>query len=313
MRVLIAEDDALARRILESALTKWKYEVIATVDGEQAWKVLRDPEAPSLAVLDWEMPGLTGPEICRKFRALTNTRPVYILLLTAKESKDDLVAGLESGADDYISKPFNQSELKARLKVGERLVNLQRELDKRNRELKDINRQLEIFSSQDGLTGIYNRRHFDIHIENEWRRAMRAAGPISLIMIDIDYFKFYNDHCGHLGGDDCLKRVAKAILGCIHRGGDIVARYGGEEFAILLPNTTSESVMSMCHRMCDAVRDMAIPHPKSKAANVVTISLGAATIIPAAKSEYNTLIEQADKALYQAKENGRNRSQYFNA
>jgi diguanylate cyclase (GGDEF)-like protein len=292
-----------------------------TQDGAEALRGLRAPDSPQLAILDWMMPGLTGPQVCQELRSSSLTRSVYAILLTAKEGTESIVEGLEAGADDFVNKPFDRGELKARLHVGTRVIQLRQDLSDRMHELEEANRKLHDLSSLDDLTGIPNRRHFDTDLDREWRRAHRAGNPLALIMIDIDYFKNYNDTYGHLGGDECLMRVAGCLKECARRGSDLVARYGGEEFVVLLPEVRIEGAAILAERMRSAVDALAIPHSASRTADHVTISLGAAERFsaqaeppepgdkpdPASTSSPATLIEAADKALYEAKHNGRNR------
>lgn len=321
MRILIAEDDPLSRRLLEVTLRKWGYDVVVTQDGLEALRALRAPDSPQLAVLDWMMPGLTGPQVCQELRSSSLTQSAYAILLTAKEGTEHVVEGLEAGADDFVNKPFDPGELKARLHVGTRVVQLRQALSDRMHELETANRKLHDLSSLDGLTGISNRRHFDTDFDREWRRTQRAGNPLSLIMIDIDYFKSYNDTFGHLGGDECLIRVAGCLKDCARRASDLVARYGGEEFVALLPEVGLEGAVVLAERMRSAVDALAMPHSASRAADHVTISLGAAERLPtqagpsppdgephpAGTTSPAKLVEAADKALYEAKRNGRNR------
>ncbi len=306
MRILIADDESLSRRLLQATLKKWGYEVVETRDGDEAWAALSKPDAPKMVILDWMMPGLSGPEICRKLRETPHTQSTYALLLTAKGGKEALVEGLQAGADDYIPKPFDRAELKARVHVGARMIQIQRELDERMEELEEANLKLQALSSRDGLTGIPNRRHFDKEIEREWNRAIRDRKPLALIMIDIDFFKKYNDGVGHLGGDECLKKVSGALGEIAKRGGDMVARYGGEEFSALLSNSDLKGASILAERMLKGVSDLAIAHPNSEVAGHVTISLGIASHRPERDSFFKALIADADKALYEAKNAGRN-------
>jgi diguanylate cyclase (GGDEF)-like protein len=311
MKILIAEDDPVSRRILETVLTKWGYEVVAACDGEEAWARLQREDAPRIAVLDWMMPGMDGTEVCRRLRETQPPRSTYVLLLTARSEKQDVVAGFEAGADDYISKPFHHDELRARVKAGARIVELQQELAARVGELEDLNRQLRGLSSRDGLTGIPNRRHFDAELEKEWRRALRGKALLSLIMVDIDFFKRYNDTYGHLEGDSCLQSVSKTLGGVCRRAGDLVARYGGEEFGALLPSTDLAGAVTVAENMRGAVEALRLPHGSSEASDVVTVSLGAASVVPDATLSPKDLIDASDQALYWAKNEGRNRVRIY--
>lgn len=305
-RVLIAEDDRLSRRLLEATLKKWGFDVIATTDGREALEAVCQPDAPRLAVLDWMMPEMDGVEVCRRFRERPDAHMTYIILLTAKGGKEDIVAGLEGGADDYVSKPFDQGELQARINCGLRIIRLQESLSERVKELERLNQILKDLSSIDGLTGVPNRRRFDEELEKNWRRALRQAQPLSVIMLDIDKFKGYNDNYGHLAGDDCLKKVAGALHDCVKRGGDMLARYGGEEFVALLGETDNDGALRLAEGLRQAVADLKLPHEFSETAPHVTISLGVATCVPDRDGSPADLLKKADQGLYFAKENGRN-------
>jgi len=239
------------------------------------------------------MPGMDGYEVCTRLKADPTTAGVPVVFITALTQCEDEVRGLECGAIDYITKPIVPPVVKVRVK---------NQLDlKRYRDL------LEALSHVDGLTGVPNRRRFDEYLLHEWRRAERAGGALSLLMADIDYFKAFNDTYGHLAGDDCLKRVAQALEHCVHRPADLAARYGGEEFACVLPDTDLAGAVHLAERMVEAVRELAIPNERSEAADIVTISMGAATITPSKDASPEQLIRQADVKLYQAKQEGRNR------
>jgi diguanylate cyclase (GGDEF)-like protein len=307
MRILIAEDSNVSRRLLESTLTKWGHDVVSTSDGDEAWKVLERDDHPDLAIIDWLMPGLEGPDICRKLRQMN--RGTYVVLLTAKTGSEDLVAGLEAGADDFISKPFNRDELRARVQVGTRIIHLQQERDKQIQQLKELSAQLEEISLTDQLTGVSNRRQFDRVLATEWNRALRKGSPIGAVMLDIDSFKKFNDEYGHQAGDDCLRRVAQALKHSLMRAGDFLGRYGGEEFVALIPDANETNVAKLAEIMRASVQDLQIPHSDSRSkAGVVTISLGLTVRIPDAEMRAEDLVKLADKALYKAKEAGGNQT-----
>ncbi|MCX6984612.1 MAG: response regulator, partial [Lentisphaerae bacterium] len=199
MRILIAEDDVISRKMLESILSKWGYEVLSVSSGSEAWDILNSESAPQIAILDWMMPGMTGVEVCSKVRQRESgiDHYTYIILLTAKTEKKDLITGMESGADDYILKPFDPHELGVRIRAGQRIIELQNQL--RNAKEKHV-----ILSRTDGLTGILNRRAIYESLEKELLRSSREKTPLSIIMLDIDFFKKINDTCGHNGGDAVL-------------------------------------------------------------------------------------------------------------
>ncbi len=312
MHILVAEDSTVSQRLLNRILNKWGYAITLVDNGNDAWKVLQEPKSPTLAILDWIMPGLSGPEVCRKIRQNPQTSDIYAILLTAKEGKANIIEGLEAGADDYISKPFDNDELRARIHVGERVLQLREELAGRVKQIEEAYHQLEILSSIDPLTGIANRRSFDTAINREFRRAQRNKTALSFFMIDIDFFKNYNDFYGHLTGDECLIKVAKVLKNTVGRGTDLVARYGGEEFAILAPEVGEGQTCKLAEKIRQAVWNEHIEHLKSEISPYLTVSIGCTCYMPdpmnsaAQRSTSKDLISQADKALYQAKNNGRN-------
>ncbi|MDE3110054.1 MAG: diguanylate cyclase [Acidobacteriota bacterium] len=297
-RILIAEDEPISRRILRAFLVKWGYEVEAAADGAEAWQALKEPDAPQLAVLDWMMPGLEGPQVCRKVRELTGRPYTYILLLTARGQKDDLLRGLQSGADDYLTKPFDSQELRARLRVGERILDLERNLIAAREELR-------FRATHDLLTGIPNRAAVMEAVQREGSRQNREGGPYSAIIVDLDHFKNVNDTYGHLCGDQVLREAARRIAECV-RTYDTVGRYGGEEFLVVAPATDGAGALALAERIRQAIEQPAI---ETDSGNVkITASCGAASCggrYPLSTSE---LLNWADEALYRAKARGRNRS-----
>jgi diguanylate cyclase (GGDEF)-like protein len=239
------------------------------------------------------MPDMDGYEVCRRLKADKRTRNIPVIFITTMGQEEDETKGFEAGAVDYIIKPFSKAIVKARVSTHLEL--------KRNRDI------FQTLSSLDGLTGIPNRRRFDETLDMEWRLAMRESVWLSLIMIDIDYFKKFNDEYLHLAGDECLRRVARTLSESVRRPMDIVARYGGEEFAAILPRTNREGAKQVAETMRNNVCSLNIPHIRSLVNHVVTISLGTATVIPSASLSPDVLIKTADKALFEAKEQGRNR------
>jgi diguanylate cyclase (GGDEF)-like protein len=306
MRILIAEDDPVSLQILELTLKNWGYDVVVARDGCEALQFIESDETPKMLILDWMMPGLDGPDICRHMRSNPKTSGNYVLLLTARGECRDLVEGLEAGADDYVSKPFVADELKARLQVGRRIVALQEELTLRMQELETANLRLSELSFQDGLTGVANRRRLDEMFDLEWKRAAREGKPLGFLLLDIDRFKLYNDHFGHPMGDACIKSIAWALKNSIKRAGDLVARYGGEEFAILLPRAKQDGLVEIAEKVRLAVGNLRIPHPAVGRNACVTVSIGGACCYPRRGFVPQMLVEMADRALYGAKERGRN-------
>lgn len=269
---------------------------------------------PTVILQDLVMPEIDGLMMVRFFRVKPETKQVPIIVLSTKEEPEIKSEAFFLGANDYLVKLPDKVELIARIRYHSRsYINLKerdeafRALQESQRRLAEANRTLQKLSSQDGLTGIANRRYFDETLEKEWKRAIRQQNTISLIMLDIDFFKLYNDHYGHQGGDDCLKVVAAALEETLHRDTDFLARYGGEEFSAILPDTKQEGAMKIAETMRAAVQDKKLPHAKSKVSDYVSISVGVGTCIPERGSTPDSLIAIADQALYQAKETGRNR------
>src|ERR1700729_3902789 len=233
-RVLVAEDDAMFRRILASWLTTWGYAVTMAQDGAEAWAILQQEIRPQVLILDWMMPAINGLELCSKVRERNQIPYQYILLVTAKDAKQDLVMGLESGADDYVTKPFDKSELRARLRAGNRILTLQHE------QLK-VHELLRFQATHDALTGIWNRSEILEMVRRELERAARGHSATGLLMLDIDHFKTINDTHGHVTGDEVLKEVTRRITRAV-RTYDSLGRYGGEEFLVLLPGCSREQI-----------------------------------------------------------------------
>ena len=292
-RILIVDDSPENIRILGQAL-KNDYQVSFSISGDHALTIAMSENPPDLILLDIIMTGMNGYEVCRKLKENKISRDIPVIFITAMNHEEDEKLGLEIGAVDYITKPFNMSIVKARVRTHIKLKQL---LDM----LKDL-------SSIDGLTGIPNRRRFDEVLNDEWRRALREQHSISLVMIDIDCFKAYNDNYGHLAGDDSLRKVAKTLAETVQRPMDFVARYGGEEFTAILPRTNLEGVQHVAEKMRKNIESLNIPHEFSSVARYVTISVGACSLIPLTLMSPSHLIKNADNALYSAKYNGRNQS-----
>ena len=297
MKVLIAEDDAVSRRLLESSLTRWGYEVVVASDGLEASRLLLVPDAPKLAVLDWLMPGIDGAQLCEDIRRQKPEPYTYIIMLTSKQSKEDVIRGLEAGADDYVCKPFDPSELKVRLRTGRRILYLQDQLIGAREALRDL-------ATRDQLTNLWNRSTILSIIGNELARAHRESSSIVVMVGDLDHFKQVNDTYGHPTGDDVLRRVAQAMKEVL-RPYDSVGRYGGEEFVAVLPGCVRENAASHGERLRAAVSRLEIATP----AGVIrpTMSLGVAVADRHSPLDAHELIVAADAALYEAKRAGRNR------
>ncbi|MBX9599600.1 MAG: diguanylate cyclase [Bryobacteraceae bacterium] len=296
MKILIADDSIVSRHLLEATLRKWEYDVVIASDGAEAWEILQRPDAPSIAILDWVMPGLTGPEVCRNVRQRAREPYTYLLLLTSKSLKEDLVEGMESGADDYLVKPFDQHELKVRLRAGRRIVELQIELLRAREILREQ-------ATRDFLTGLWNRSSILEILERELIRGERERRPVGVVLADLDHFKQVNDTHGHFAGDAVLREAARRMVACC-RPYDSIGRYGGEELLVILPGCNGEDSSHQAERMRLSV--CGDPLMLSEAPYQLTCSFGAAWAEPGRKSTSEQLIRAADDALYRAKNQGRN-------
>src|SRR4051812_29330339 len=255
MRILIADDSLVSRHLLEKTLRSWGYDVIVACDGTEAWKILREDNAPSIAILDWMMPGQTGPEVCRLVRQKAIEPYIYILLLTSRSLKEDVVAGMDSGADDYLTKPFDQHELKVRLRAGTRIVDLQAQLLKTREALREQ-------ATRDYLTHLWNRSSIMAMLERELTRSAREHSPCGVVLIDLDHFKSINDTRGHFAGDVALREAARRMQNSV-RPYDAVGRYGGEEFLVVLPGCDDESTRNQAERMRNAIHGEPLDLPES--------------------------------------------------
>ena len=290
MRILIAEDEDGTRLKLESLLGKLGFDVVVTRNGSEAWEQLQRPDAPKLALLDWLMPGLDGVDVCRKVRQSATVPYIYIVMLTVKGQKQDLVAGMEAGADDYLSKPFDADELRVRLRAGERILALQDELRQQ--------------TTHDDLTGVLNRTTVLEILDRELAHVARKRVPVAVILADLDNFKNVNDTYGHAIGDSVLREAARRLAKPM-RPYDALGRYGGEEFLIVLPGCGVESALLVAERVRSTLASAPIDTPAGPVA--MTVSLGVAALEKDASLDADRLIQAADDALYRAKRGGRNR------
>lgn len=295
MRILIAEDDFTSRTILTGLLQRFGHEVVVTVDGAEAWQAMQQPEAPKLVILDWMMPEMEGLEVCRRIRTLETDQPPYIVMLTAKERKEDIVAGLDAGADDYLIKPYDLGELRARVDVGLRMIELQaRLLEARN--------ALAYEATHDPLTGVLNRKAILTALSHEVSREQRLPNGLTIGICDIDHFKKVNDRFGHPVGDEVLCGFVRLLQSNL-REYDYLGRFGGEEFVLITPGVGEDDADMLYERLRTVVEDNPIP---TKAGDVVlTMSIGVTTW--RGNERVDELIAAADCALYQAKKGGRNR------
>lgn len=289
--ILIIDDNAETIRLL-SAMVRDQARVVFATSGPAGLAIART-ERPQLILLDVEMQSMDGFQVCASIMADPDLRHCPVIFVTASASTESEIACLDAGAVDFITKPLNAAVVQARVRTHLRLQAALASLD--------------VLANNDGLTGLYNRRYFDQQLALEVARHRRQQTSLGLALIDVDHFKRYNDHYGHLQGDDCLRQVAAALAGATRRPGELVARYGGEEFVVLLPNTGSDEVQRYGEWICSHVNGLQLPHAASDVAPQVTVSVGLCASVPDAATTPSSLLEVADSALYQAKREGRNR------
>lgn len=298
MKILVADDDAVSSRLMERILQRGGYDVVSVDDGRRALESLLSPDGPRLALLDWMMPGMDGPSVCLEVRSHRERPYIYIALLTSKGAKEDLVAGLEAGADDYLTKPCYPEELKARLRTGERILRLEDTLVHAREEMR-------FRATHDALTSLWNRGAILAHLNQEMHRPQREHAPLSLLLCDVDHFKKINDVHGHLSGDAVLREVALHLANGV-RPGDAVGRYGGEEFLVILSDCGPESLHHRAEQLRQSIASCAFTGTLQGLS--VSISVGAATIDSGATGQSPEIVlSHVDEALYRAKMEGRNR------
>lgn len=297
-KILLAEDSAVYRHLISGHLREWGFDLQIAKNGAAAWEVLQAPDAPRLALLDWDLPEIEGIELCRRIRkAQAQSGYTYIMLLTGKDGKDDLVEGMRAGADDYIVKPFHAPELKARLLGGKRILDLQR-------ELISARESLRVAATYDSLTDLLNRGEIVALLARELVRGKREASPVGIILADIDHFKNVNDSLGHLAGDAVLREVARRLKSNL-RGYDGAGRYGGEEFLLILPGCDLATAVRRAEEIRQTVSAGAVTSPHGIVQ--VTVSMGVTVAGGDRNVGVETLLNESDIALYRAKENGRDR------
>jgi diguanylate cyclase (GGDEF)-like protein len=290
-RLLVVDDQPINIQVMYQAFAG-DYQVFMATNGEQALAICKN-NPPDLVLLDVVMPGMDGFEVCTRLKADAATSHIPVIFVTAHNDASEETHGLSVGAVDFIAKPVNPAVVRARVKTHLTL-----------KFQSDVLRKLVFL---DGLSGVFNRRYFDQQISIEWARSVRGNSPLSLILLDVDYFKLYNDHYGHQAGDDTLRMIALTLKSALRRPADLVARYGGEEFACVLPETSFEDAMNLAGELERKVRERAIPHATSPVNNVVTVSLGVATREGNSDGDAPMLIGLADNQLYNAKHTGRGR------
>lgn len=301
MQVLVADDDPTYRLLLQTMLSRWGYDVVVANDGTSAWAILERDDSPELVILDWVMPGFDGEELCRLVRNRPSERYTFLLLLTAKKDRTDLVHGLEAGADDYLSKPFDPEELRARLNTGRRILQAQNDLIAAREAMR---RQ----ATRDALTGTWNHAAILEVLDRELGRSRREGRPVGIILADLDHFKQVNDTHGHLAGDSTLREVTARIAAAM-RPYDLVGRYGGEEFLLILPGCDEASTIKVCERIRERIAEQQVSHDDRQIP--VTLSLGATVYTPPSSVPALALLNTADRALYNAKAAGRNRVEFL--
>jgi two-component system cell cycle response regulator len=301
MRALIADDDLIITTILSNALGKSGIQVTVAHDGDVAWQALNSMQPPEIAILDWMMPNLDGLELCRRIRSTPRLAGTYVILATARDTREDLVKGLEAGADDYMVKPIDIAELQARVGVGLRVATLQKNLTKTVTELRSTRDRLARMASTDVLTGVYSRRWWFDLAGKEFSRSRRYDRTFSLLMADLDWFKQVNDTFGHETGDRVLNQFG-VMLRETCRESDVIGRLGGEEFAVLVPETSSEAAQHLATRITEACRAIAVEASAGDARCSCSIGV---TEVHADDERLDSVLTRADQALYAAKRAGR--------
>ena len=307
MRVLIADDDPTSRLLLKAMVSKLGHECVVAEDGWSAWDVLASGGIDVL-LTDWMMPGVDGPELCRRLRNEVGGGYIYIVLTTGLVHPEDVLEGMSAGADDYLTKPVDKFAVQTRLVAAERVTELHGQLAHAQAQLERANLELLEQSLTDQLTGLGNRRRMDEDLDRVHARARRLGRTYAVAIFDIDYFKRYNDHYGHVAGDGALRDVASCIE-LIVRAGECAYRYGGEEFLVLMPDCGLGDVVSTAaDRIRRSVVHAAIPHEaRPSEPQLVTVSGGVSCWMPGSRLSAREVLEEADQALYEAKTAGRNR------
>ena len=293
--ILVVDDSGFNTKYISVILSQ-EYDLATANNGIDAIRQAIELN-PDLILLDVVMPGMDGYEVCKILKSMDSTKEIPVLFITSMDELSSQTKGFEVGAIDYIVKPFNEILLKMRIA--------------NHMELKRCHDQLKLISHLDELTGLYNRRRFNEVMDNEWNRAMRAGGSLAAVMVDIDWFKSFNDLYGHLKGDECLRNIAGTLKTLARRSGDFICRYGGEEFVVVLPTLDTDHAFIVADAVCQGIYDRRIQNMGSKYGHI-TVSCGVAAVVPEQGQKYESLLIQADEALYMAKHFGRNRVEVFN-
>lgn len=302
MQALVVDDSAVYRKLIGDHLRSWGFGVTLATTGSEAWHILEQPDAPKLVLLDWVLPDLDGIELCKRIRQAGSSGPyVYVILLTSKEGRQNMLHAMEAGADDYLVKPFDELEMKARLLVGKRILDLQEELVSARESMRQA-------ATHDSLTGLLNRGEILCMFQRELERARRERTSVGAILCDIDHFKNVNDTLGHLFGDEALREIGRRLQSQL-RVYDGVGRYGGEEFLMILPNCDLPNTMLRANELRKIIAST--PVLCSGVERPITMSMGVAVSAGDGKNELEALLNQADAGLYAAKEKGRNRVEHF--
>lgn len=306
LKVLVVEDSKVTLKAICGYLENMGITALTAETGNDALEIYRK-ERPDIILLDGRLPDIDGFEVAREIRALEKKKDwTAIIFLTSMTKDEDLARGIEVGGDDYLMKPVSEIVLQAKVNAMRRLVEMQRALIEVTHKLNQANKELQQLSATDGLTGLSNRRMFDEQSLREWRRCDRAKKPISLVMVDVDHFKLFNDRYGHQAGDECLKAVAQQMQRAAPRASDVVARYGGEEFVFVLGETDIDGAKWVANLLRQRIAELKIPNADSPLKHV-SVSCGVASVIPEDGLTLEVLLQSADNALYQAKQQGRNR------
>jgi two-component system, cell cycle response regulator len=302
MQALVVDDSAVYRKLIGDHLRSWGFDVTLAENGSEAWEILEQKDSPKLVLLDWVLPDLDGTEVCQRIRQAGSTGPyVYVILLTGKEGRQNMLDAMTAGADDYLLKPFDELELKARLLVGKRILDLQEELVSAREAMRHA-------ATHDSLTGLMNRGEILAMLERELERGRRERKPVGVILGDVDHFKSVNDTLGHLFGDEALREIGRRLRAQL-RVYDGVGRYGGEEFLMVLPNCDLPDALLRADELRKIIATT--PVACSGKQRPITMSMGVAISASDGKSDLEALLNQADAGLYAAKENGRNRIEHF--